>query len=120
MITIQRKIFLKNLEVLASISIHDFELANRQRILINLELYCSGKYSEVDDIDTVLDYDNIRLELMHLVEERHFNLQEKLCHEIARLCLRQPGIRRVIVSTRKPDVYPDCTSVGYELEATED
>lgn len=117
MVVIRRKIFLREFEALASIGIHDFELARRQRVLINLELHLSGEYSEVDDIDAVLDYDGIRQELAHLVKARHFNLQEKLCHEIARLCLRQPGVERVIVSTSKPDVYPDCTSVGYELEA---
>jgi hypothetical protein len=33
------------------------------------------------------------------------------------LCLQRGGVQRAKVSTRKPDVYPDCKSIGFEMEA---
>ena len=70
-----------------------------------------------DRIEDALDYDFIRAGIMAIVKNRHFNLQETLCQEILELCLARGGVRRVKVSTRKPDVYPDCRSIGFEMEA---
>jgi len=70
-----------------------------------------------DRIEDALDYDFIRAGIMSIVKNRHFNLQETLCQEILELCLGRGGIRRAKVSTRKPDVYPDCKSIGFEMEA---
>jgi len=117
MIIQKRKLFLRNFCVLASIGIHDFEQNHKQRILINIDLYLSDKPQLDDDrIEGVLDYDFLRNEISRLVSERHFNLQETLCHEIIKICMSRDGISRARISTEKPDIYPDCKSVGYEAD----
>jgi dihydroneopterin aldolase len=52
-----------------------------------------------------------------LVASRHYNLQETLIDEILALCLSFPQVSGARVSTQKPDVYPDCKTVGIETEA---
>lgn len=110
------KMFLRDFVVQASIGIHAFEKTSPQRLLISvdLEVGVSDTPSE-DDIAMVLDYDFLRRGILDLVSDRHFNLQETLCREIIALVARHGAVRVAIVSTRKPDVYPDCAAVGVEL-----
>ena len=117
---VQRTIFLRDFEVIASIGIHTFERQNPQRIIIDVELFlaedAAGGTGE-DRIETVLDYDFLRERIREIVGGRHFNLQETLCAELLDLCLARGEVAGARVSTRKPDVYPDCDSVGVEMES---
>lgn len=112
-----RKIFLRELSLDASIGFHDFEKKTRQRILISIDLFVPilSSTSDRDDVQDVVDYDFVRNAIAALTQSRHFNLQETLIDEICTVCLSQPGIRAVRVETQKPDVYPDCRTVGIEV-----
>jgi len=112
-----RRIFLRELSFEASIGFHDFEKAARQRILVSIDLFVpiQSSTSEHDDVKDVVDYDFVRNTIAALTQSRHFNLQETLIDEICAACLSQPGIRAVRVETQKPDVYPDCKTVGIEV-----
>jgi dihydroneopterin aldolase len=52
-----RRLFIKDLEVLAQIGIHDFELEAPQRLLIDVDLYVDLTASSPteDDIEEVVD-----------------------------------------------------------------
>ena len=120
---VHQRIFLRDYEVVASIGIHEFERKNPQRIIVDVSLEISGdaqKGSAEDRIDTVLDYDFLRDCIRDIVIGRHFNLQETLCAEILEICLAPEAVVGARVSTRKPDVYPDCDSVGVEMELRKD
>ena len=113
-----RRIMLEDFRLPVSIGIHDFERSAPQMVVVNVELELSDAMPDPRDrIEDALDYDFIRAGIMAIVKNRHFNLQETLCQEILELCLAQGGISRAKVSTRKPDVYPDCKSIGFEMEA---
>jgi len=49
------------------------------------------------------------------VAQGHVHLQETLCDDLLALMLAHPKVRAAQVSTQKPDVYPDCDSVGCEV-----
>jgi dihydroneopterin aldolase len=112
-----RRIFLQDVSVDASIGFHDFEKQARQRILVSVDLYVpmSESSSLRDDVADVIDYDFVRLAILRIAQSRHFNLQETLIDEISGLCLAQRGVRAVRVESQKPDVYPDCKTVGIEV-----
>lgn len=112
-----RRIFLNDFSIDASIGFHDFEKQARQRILISVDLFVpiAQSTSSRDEVDDVLDYDFIRQQVARIAQSRHFNLQETLIDEIAALCLAQPLVRAVRVESQKPDVYPDCKTVGIEV-----
>lgn len=114
-----RRIFLHELSLMASIGFHDFERAARQRILVNVDLFVPTSLSQSgrDDVQDLLDYDQVRSGIQALVASRHYNLQETLIDEILALCLSFPQVSGAQVSTQKPDVYPDCKTVGIETEA---
>ena len=112
-----RRLFIKDLEVLARIGIHDFELGAPQRLLIDVDLYVDLKATSPssDNIEEVVDYDFIRQVVFKRIEAGHINLQETLCDELAQLLLANAKVLAVQLSTRKPDVYPDCSAVGVEI-----
>lgn len=112
-----RRIFLKELSIEASIGFHDFEKLAPQRVLISVDLYVpvSASTSVRDDVSDVIDYDFIRTGIARIAQSRHFNLQETLVDEICQLCLSRAGVRAVRVESQKPDVYPDCKTIGIEV-----
>lgn len=113
-----RKIILEDFRLPISIGIHDFERSAPQMVIVNVEITLADEMPDPKDrIEDALDYDFIRAGIVSIVKNRHFNLQETLCHLILELCLQRNGVKRAKVSTRKPDVYPDCKSIGFEMEA---
>ena len=108
--------FFRGLSVQASIGIHAVERAGPQRILIEIEYDVAQARGHADEITEVLDYDDVRDEVARIARHRHFNLQETLCREILESLIARAPVLRARVSTRKPDVYPDCEAVGVVLE----
>ena len=68
-----------------------------------------------DLIDEVVDYDFVRDVVSELTQREHIDLQETLCDALLSKLLAHPQVSAARVSTRKPDVYGDCDSVGVEV-----
>jgi dihydroneopterin aldolase len=114
MTTTDRRLFLRDLKVMASIGFHAFELEKPQAVLINVDLWLAPPTVAFgDDVANVLDYDAIHDGIRKLATSRHFNLQETLVDAILDLCLAYQEVVEARVSSEKPDVYKDCR-VGYE------
>ncbi|HZG19156.1 MAG TPA: dihydroneopterin aldolase [Herbaspirillum sp.] len=111
-----RRVFLRNYEVFINIGVHEFEKKGEQRILINVDLYVplADTTPTADHLDEVVDYDFIRSTIAQRMARGHIHLQETLCDDVMTAMLAHPKVRAVRVSTEKPDVYPDCDSVGVE------
>ena len=111
-----RRLFLRNYEVFINIGVHEFEKKGEQRILINVDLYVplAETTPTADHLDEVVDYDFIRSTIAARMARGHIHLQETLCDDVMTAMLAHPKVRAVRVSTEKPDVYPDCESVGVE------
>ena len=114
-----RRLFLRNYEVWINIGVHDFEKKGEQRVLINVDLYVPLSVStpQRDQLEEVLDYDFMRRSIAQRVKQGHIHLQETLADDVMKLMLAHPHVRAARVSTEKPDVYPDCESVGCEVFA---
>ena len=111
-----RRIFLKNFETRISMGIHESEKKARQRVMINVDLYLEPDARiERDHISETVDYDFLRREIGVLADSGHFHLQETFCERILAVCLARPGVVAARVSSEKPDVYPDCESIGFEI-----
>ena len=112
-----RRLFLRNYEVRIRIGVHAFEKTGEQRVRFNVDLYIPLALStpHADQLDEVVDYDFIRRSIEGRVARGHVQLQETLCDDVLGLMLAHPSVRAARVSTEKPDVYPDCESVGCEV-----
>lgn len=114
----RRKIMLEDFDLPVDIGFHDFEIGTPQRLRVNIEVWL--RESAFPRCDTVLqawDYDHLRTAVLALVEGRRFNLQETVAHEIYALVASRNGVEALRVSTRKPDIYPDCAAVGVEISS---
>jgi dihydroneopterin aldolase len=114
-----RRLFLRDYEVYINIGVHDFEKTREQRVLINVDLYIPLAVStpRADELEEVVDYDFMRRSIGDRVARGHIHLQETLCDDVLAQMLTHPKVRAARVSTEKPDVYPDCASVGCEVFA---
>jgi dihydroneopterin aldolase len=74
-------------------------------------------FPRCDTVVEAWDYDTLRTSVLALVEGRRFNLQETVAHQIFEIVAARPGVEAVRVSTRKPDIYPDCAAVGVEISS---
>lgn len=112
-----RRLFLRDYEVLINIGVHEFEKKGEQRILINVDLFIPLILStpKEDKLDEVVDYGFIRSTIARCMSQGHIHLQETLCDDVVKAMLAHPKVRAVRVSTEKPDIYPDCASVGVEV-----
>ena len=117
-----RRLFLRDYEVWINIGVHDFEKKGEQRVLINVDLYIPLAVStpREDALHEVVDYDFMRRSIVERVRRGHVHLQETLCDDLLALMLAHPRVRAARISTEKPDVYPDCESVGCEVFALKD
>lgn len=113
-----RKIVLQDYDLNLDIGFHEFEIGNPQRLLVTVEVWVEeSAFAIHDESDKAWDYDFLRTEIAALVAGRRYNLQETLAHEIYALVAARRGVTALRVSTRKPDIYPDCAGVGVELSS---
>ena len=112
-----RRLFLRDYDLSMNIGVHAFEKTGEQRVVINVDLYIPLALStpKADDLAEVVDYDFIRRSIAARVAQGHIHLQETLCDDVLAMMLAHPKVRAARVSTDKPDVYPDCASVGCEV-----
>ena len=111
-----RRIFLTDYDLPVDIGFHDIEIGFPQRLLVSVEVWLDeAAFAEQDSAASAWNYDFLRTEIRKMTEGRRFNLQETLAREIYDLIAARAGVTALRVSTRKPDIYPDCAAVGVEL-----
>ncbi len=111
-----RKIVLEDFDLPVDIGFHDFEVGTPQRLRINIEVWLdAASFPTSDEVAAAWDYDQLRTGVMAIVAGRRFNLQETVCRAVYDLVAARAGVVGLRVSTRKPDIYPDCAAVGVEL-----
>lgn len=111
-----RKIVLEDYCLEADIGFHDFEIGTPQRLTITVEVWVDeASFASEDDEAAAWNYDFLRTEIGRLAASRRFNLQETLVRAIFDLVAARRGVTALRVSSRKPDIYPDCAGVGVEL-----
>ena len=113
-----RKIMLEDFDLPVDIGFHDFEIGTPQRLRVNIEVWLAATaFPQCDTVAQAWDYDTLRMSVLALATGRRFNLQETVAHEIYALVAARQGVTALRVSTRKPDIYPDCAAVGVELSS---
>ena len=113
-----RKIVLQDYELALDIGFHDFEVGQPQRLFVTVEVWLDdASFAAVDDASAAWDYDFLRSEIASLATARRYNLQETLARAIYDLVAARRGVTALRVSTRKPDIYPDCAGVGVDLSS---
>ena len=113
-----RKIVLEGYELPVDIGFHDFEVGKPQRLTVTVEVWLDeASFASEDEVSAAWDYDFLRTEIGLLASAQRYNLQETLVRAIYELVAARRGVTALKVSSRKPDIYPDCAGVGVELSS---
>jgi FolB domain-containing protein len=112
-----RLVFVRDLEIVASVGVFEFEKRYEQPIVLSIDMAVSDTYDGVSDrLADVLDYSRVVDGISRLVQHEHVNLIETLAERIAAHCLADARVHSVRVRIEKPEVMPACRSVGIEIE----
>ena len=110
-------IFLRDLEIEATIGIFEWEKRIKQKVRIDLEMGTDiAKAAKTDHIDDTLDYKAIAKRVAEFVKESRFELIETLIEKVAELLLQEFNIPWVRVTMSKPGAVRGSRDVGITIE----
>ncbi len=111
-----RRVFVRDLELMASVGIFEVEKRYEQRIVVSVELDVIDDYDGVaEKLDAVVDYARIVASVRQIIDSRHFQLIETLAERIAEACLVDARVLEARITVEKPDILPGCRSVGVAI-----
>lgn len=115
------KTFIKDLLVRGIIGIRDWEREKAQDILINVTVFSdTTRAGETDDIAHCVDYSTLAKKIQTHAESAARLTVEALANDLAKLCLQDESVQKVIVRVEKPGAVRFAKSVGVEIERRRD
>lgn len=110
-------IFLRDLEIDATIGIFEWEKRIKQKVRIDLEMATDiAKAAASDSIEDTLDYKAISKRIIQFVEDSSYELIETLIEKIAEILLNEFNIPWVRVTLSKPGAVRGSRDVGIVIE----
>lgn len=111
------KVFIRDLKVQGILGIHDWERVTPREIIMNVTLFTdTRRAAKSDDLNDCVDYSATAKKIRAHAESAARMTVEALANDIARLCLENPKVKKVIVRVDKPGAVPEAASVGVEVE----
>ena len=115
------KVIIKNLLARGIIGVNDWERSRAQNILINLTLFTdTHRAAETDHIGDCADYSKVSKKVMAHAESVRRLTVEALANDLAKICLEDANVQKVIVRVEKPGAVRFAESVGVEVERSRD
>lgn len=115
------KVIIKNLLARGIIGVNDWERNKAQNILINITLFTdTHRAAETDHINDCVDYSKMAKKVMAHAESVQRLTVEALANDLAKLCLEDANVHKVIVRVEKPGAVRFAESVGVEVERSRD
>lgn len=111
-----RRLFIRDLTLLAQIGVWRHEHGRRQRVRISIEMEVRETPIVDDRLDGVVNYASIVEAVREEVAAGHVRLIETLAERIAARCFADSRVRKARIQVEKLDVFPDAASVGVEIE----
>jgi FolB domain-containing protein len=115
------KIIIKNLLARGIIGVHDWERSRPQNILINITMFAdTRRAAQTDNLDDCINYSTMSKKVLTHTEAINRLTVEALANDLAKICLDEEGVQKVIVRVEKPGAVRFAESVGVEIERTKD
>lgn len=111
------QIFIQDLLIRGIIGINEWERENPQDILINISLFADTTAAgSSDDLEKSVNYRTVTKKVIKHAEEIKRYTVEALAEDIAKICLAEKGVEKVLVRVEKPGAVRFAKSVGVEIE----
>ena len=111
-----KKIIVKDLILLLSVGIHQFEKLEKQRVKFNIEITTDPNLKP--DIKSIINYETIINDIKRLTKKTHFELLESLSESIFDEIFKNKKIKKIKLKIEKLDIIKETTSVGIEVIKT--
>ena len=111
-----KKVIVKDLILLLSVGIHQFERLKRQKVKFNIEITTDPNLKP--DIKTIVNYESIINEIKKLTKKTHFELLESLSESIFDEIFKNKKIKKIKLKIEKLNIIKETTSVGIEVVKT--
>jgi 7,8-dihydroneopterin aldolase/epimerase/oxygenase len=111
-----KKIIVKDLVLLLSVGIHQFEKLKKQRVKFNIEITTDPNVKP--DIKTIVNYEKVINDIKRLTEKNHYGLLESLSESIFDKVFENKKIKKIKLKIEKLDIIKETKSVGIEVEKT--
>jgi FolB domain-containing protein len=111
------KVIIKNLLVRGIIGVNDWERRRPQDILINITMFTdTHRAAETDDINDCVNYSIVSKKVQEHAESAEKLTVEALANELAKICLEEQKVQKVVIRVEKPGAVRFAESVGVEIE----
>ena len=115
------RVIIKNLLARGIIGVNDCERTRAQNILINITMFTDTRRAgETDNLEDCINYSTMSKKVLAHAEKINRLTVEALANDLAKLCLQERGVQKVIVSVEKPGAVRFAESVGVEIERSRD
>mgnify|MGYP001192807083 FL=1 len=111
-----KKIIVKDLILLLSVGIHQFEKLKRQKVKFNIEITTDPNLKS--DIKSIVNYESVINDIKKLTKKSHFELLESLSESIFDRIFRNKKINKIKLKIEKLEIIKETTSVGIEVTKT--
>lgn len=115
-----RRVFVRDLAVMARIGVYPEEEVAPQRVSISIELLVEDDAAPAgvgeDDLARVVSYETVANIARSIATAGHIRLAETMAERIALAVLGDPRILCSRVTVEKPDVIADVGAVGVTVE----
>ena len=111
-----KKIIVKDLILLLSVGIQQFEKLKRQKVKFNIEITTDPNLKS--DIKSIVNYESVINDIKKLTKKSHFELLESLSESIFDRIFRNKKIKKIKLKIEKLEIIKETTSVGIEVTKT--
>ena len=118
---IMDRVIIKDLLARGIIGVNDWERKRPQDILINIIIVTDTRRAgETDNINDCVNYSAVSKKVQAHAESSQRLTVEELANDLAKLCLKENGVQKVMVRVEKPGAVRFAESVGVEIERSRD
>lgn len=111
------KVFIKQLEVLTTIGVYDWEQQIKQKLVLDIEMaHDNRRAGASDDVLDALDYSKVSQAVLSHIANGRFLLVERVAEEVAQLIMTQFGVPWVQIRLTKPTAVAEAQGVGVIIE----
>ncbi|HSL43921.1 MAG TPA: dihydroneopterin aldolase [Anaerolineales bacterium] len=115
------KVIIHDLLVRGIIGVNDWERKRAQDILINITLFTdTHRAAKTDNIADCVNYSTMSKRIQAHAESAARLTVEALANDLAKICLEDKGVQKVILRVEKPGAVRFAKSVGVEIERSRD
>ena len=115
----KRKVIIKDFILNIFVGIHSFEKKRKQRVKFNIEILTDPYvYPNSKDLNSILNYEKVVMQIEKLVNLKHHELLEDLAENIFNIIFKNKLVKKINLKLEKLDILKKTKSVGVEVSKT--